>query len=90
MFFMLPERRAYSRRFVHPSVPPGRCQVHSKISISVEFHIMRLMSVYSVIVGLILHCGVKKDQRKIKGITLYRPSHKYIRPSVTLLSRAYL
>ena len=32
----------------------------SRVSLSVEFHIMRLMSVYSVIVGLNLHCGVKK------------------------------
>ena len=29
-------------------------------SIYVEFHIMRLISVYSFIVGLNLHCGVKK------------------------------
>ena len=42
---------------VHQS---GRRQVHSEVSVSVEFHVMRLTSVYSVIVGLILHCGVKK------------------------------
>ena len=46
---------------VHLSVVhPGRCQVHSEVSISVEFHIMRFMSVYSIIVGLNLHCGVKR------------------------------
>ena len=33
---------------------------HPGISVSVEFHIMRLISVYSVIVGLDLHCGFKK------------------------------
>ena len=37
-----------------------RRQVHSKASVSVEFHIMRLTSVYSIIAGVILHCGVKK------------------------------
>ena len=59
------------------SIRLGRRQVHFEVSVSVEFHMMRLTSVYSVIVGLILHCGVKnwccvvkKDQRKIKGITL--------------------
>ena len=30
------------------------------ISVSVEFHIMRLISVSSIIVGLHLHCEVKK------------------------------
>ena len=33
---------------------------HSGVSVPVEFLIMRLISVYSVIVGLNLHCGVKK------------------------------
>ena len=32
----------------------------SGVSVSVEFHITRLISVYSVIVGLNLHYGVKK------------------------------
>ena len=40
-----------------PSVMPTG---HPGVSASVEFHIMRLISVYSLIVGLNLHCGGKK------------------------------
>ena len=33
---------------------------HPGVSIFVEFHILRAISVYSIIMGLNLHCGVKK------------------------------
>ena len=66
-----------SCEYVCPSVCPSRRPVHSEVKVSVEYHIMRLIAIYSVIVGLNLLCGVKKngvvglkkDQRKIKGIT---------------------
>ena len=63
---------------VHPSVHLGRRQVHSEVSISVEFHIMRFMSVYSLIVGLNLHCGVNK----ICVVGLKR-SKKHLRDNLT-------
>ena len=42
---------------VHQSYIP---RLHFEVSLSVEFHIMRLVSVHSVILGLNLLCGVKK------------------------------
>ena len=72
---------------------PSVCLVHSEVSVSVEFHIMRFMSVYSVIVRLNLlcgiknwYCGVKKDKRKVKGITSQGLYCKYVHPSVICLS----
>ena len=55
-------RMSYSDHFLSicPSVCLGRRQVHSEVSISVKFHIMRFMSVYSIIVGLNFHCGINK------------------------------
>ena len=53
-------------------VCPGRHQLRSEVSVSVEFHIMRLTFVYSVIVGKFCimglknwYCGVKKIKRII-------------------------
>ena len=51
---------AISMASIHQSIHPGRCPVHSEVSFSVEFDSMRFMSVYSVIVGLNLLCGVNK------------------------------
>ena len=54
-------RMSYSDHFLSVSVcTSGQMPSTFSVNVSVEFHIMWLTSVYSVIVGLILYFGVKK------------------------------
>ena len=53
------------------------------VSVSVEFHIMRLIFVYSVILGLNLHCGVKKI-----GVVEFKRSKEIQRDNLIMSIRA--
>ena len=73
IIFMLPKTRAYSRCFVFPSLQPYILQVHTEVSVCMGICLFHHCGVKNWFVGLKIDknvcCGIKEDQRKIKGIT---------------------